>query len=113
MTRKRTTTDVIITTYPARFGYPRARQTIDFSAKCWVVGSWTRRETLSRRRRWTVAREWLAERAGGEEYTETLRRTAPGLFLDSIDHEGKPRAILVRVGSGEAVVLFLEERKRG
>ena len=110
MTHKRTVTDVIVTQYPATFGAPPATATIQFGrVKSWRLSHWQYRETLTRRRRWTVAREWLAWE-DTEDYTDALRRDYPGMFKDSIDMDGEPRAILVRQPGGDAVVVFLEQR---
>jgi hypothetical protein len=117
MTHKRTPTDVIVTEYPATFGLSRGTgATIDFGrVKQWNLGPWQYRERLTRRRRWTVKRDYLVESPGytSEDYTDALRRSHPGLFRDSIDADKSPVAVLVRSGSAAAVVFIEQVRRSG
>lgn len=107
----RTDTDVIITQYSARFGYPASIATIDFSnnRKQWNLGPWEHRERLTRRRRWTVVADLLTDKAN-REITDSLRKTHPGLWSNSTDPDARAVLFLSSEG-GRGVLCFVEQVK--
>ena len=118
MTHKRTTTDVVLRTYPARFGYAPARALVDFSTgpKQWhITGHWTMSETVSRRKMWTLRRDILADNPGtSDDWSGALPLRYPGIVQNTQQSGASALgAVLVRVGGSEAVILVLEEYPRG
>ena len=115
MTHTRTTTDVVLRTYPARFGHAPSIAAIDFASggiKRWrITGHWTTSERLSRRRLWTVRRDLLADNPGtSDDWTAALRTQYPGIVKDST--ASAIGAVLVRTGGSDAVVITIEEHHR-
>ena len=123
MTHTRTTTDVVLRSYPARFDYAPARSLPDFTGgRQWrVTGHWFHSETVSRRRMWTVRRDLINENTGAaNDWTATLRTRYPGIVADAhrIDRHGRRQspdalgAVLLRTHGSDAVLIVLEEYTR-
>lgn len=107
----RTDTDVLVTQYPARFERRRNVAPIDFGGgpKMWrLAGHWQHRETVPRRRRWTMVRDVLARYGeNATDVTDAIRAEYKGIA--KADKEF--RAVVVR-RDGYAVLMTFEQIAR-
>lgn len=104
-----TDTDVIVTQFRAEF------RAAPFGRPRWeIAGYWETRQTLSRRRRWTVAREFLAHPGAHGEPARKVPDTGIGHVHESMLID--PAAVIVFVPDTESsrhgVAVVIEQRHR-